>query len=279
MENYNNFNDYNNYNNYNQPNNNMFGNMPQGQYPTPIQKYKGWKIASLIFGILSLLSCLLFFFSIPLGIIGLLSAIIYACCAKKLCAGLWINIISIVLSFVMIFVIVIGLSFINTTDIPVETTRSIEFNNPIQAEDGEELNVFENALLKLSDSVIGKIEENGSTLQGTWELIDYNDEIIEGKEKVAKCTINPDNTFVWSKYGDEENNYVKGTYKIHSLSVENNEWNYYVDFNINEYSIDGVVQTEDPFTEEYDIYIVVEDDKTEAIFYNVNAENYFYSSK
>lgn len=274
MENYNNFNDY---NNYNQLNSNMFGNTPQGQYTPPELRYKGWKTASLILGILSLLSCLLFFISIPLGIVGFLCAIMYGILAKKICFGGFLNLGSIVLSIFMVVLIIFGLSLL-PSDIPIETSHSMNVGNPIETVEGEELNTFESAIVKVADFFIDKVESNGSKLQGTWELIDYNDDIIEGKEKIVKCTFNPDNTFVWSKYDDEENNYVKGTYKIHSLSIENNEWNYYVDLNANEYSINGVVQTE-PFTEECDIYIVVEDDKTEAVFYNINAENFFYSIK
>lgn len=264
----------NNFNDFNQQN--MYNNTYPYQPPIPPEKkYKWLKTTSLVLGILSLLSCLLIFINIPLGFLGLIFAIIYACCAKKICSGLWINIVSMILSVVLFFAMFIGLSFITINEVNNANTQ-LENGATVEevVEDSTILKLFTDTVY----SFIENIEDENSQIRGTWELIDYNDAIIDGKEKIVTCMINPDGTFLWGKYGEEDINYVEGTYKVTSLSIDNGDWKYNITLTGDKYYVNGVLQDE-PYISDYEVVIIETDFGKEAVFYNLDTTNMYYGLK
>lgn len=78
-------------------------NIPSNMNDLQKNNHDGFKIASLVLGIITIVGSIIFnFLIIPLAIIGLILGIIYSAKAKKFCAGIILNILGIVIPIVII---------------------------------------------------------------------------------------------------------------------------------------------------------------------------------
>ncbi len=110
---------------------------------------------------------------------------------------------------------------------------------------------------------------------GTWDCKSfYSAYENDDAEFIVTMKLNNDNKFLWSKYGDEVNNHVIGSYTFEDLEKTNNsgEYSYYnIKLTSEEYIVDGELQNED-YISEYEIGI----SNDEAILMNVKTYNMYY---
>lgn len=78
------------------------------------------------------------------------------------------------------------------------------------------------------------VKDRDDILKSTWEckMSTYS------TTKVVTATFNDDN-FIWAKYGDERNNYLKGTYNISNRQYKNGKNKYSISFYPNYYVLSG----------------------------------------
>lgn len=82
---------------------------------------KGFKVASLVFGIISLvLSFLINLFILPFTVISLTLGIIYSAKKKRICAGIILSIVSILISILIIFLMVLSVHYFAVESFPLE---------------------------------------------------------------------------------------------------------------------------------------------------------------
>lgn len=87
---------------------------------------------------------------------------------------------------------------------------------------------------------------------GTWNCSSYNQ-----KELIIKIKIDNNNKFIWSKYKDNNQNYIIGEYKIKNIDKKDNNKNvYYYNFVLDSNNfIQNGKEKNDQYHKEYDIAI------------------------
>lgn len=275
MENFNDFNDIRQPN----PNPNPFGNEHPNQYDLPPElRYKWLRTTSLVFGILSLISFMIIFINVPLGIIGLIFGIIYACLSKKMCSGIWINIGSMIWSIMICILIAFTIS---NTFTELEEITNVDAKNIIQQLEENENYTVEDAINDFAtgflEGMTQEVEKLATKVTGSWTLSEFNGDMEEG-EPIISCQLNADNSFVWNKYNDRENNYVKGTYTVEDINMENGQWRFRIVLTGDEYVVNGKIKDE-PYSSTYEMVIVESEEKTESVFFNVDTMNMYYGKK
>lgn len=190
--------------------------------------------------------------------------------SKLAVAALVIGIISVILSFILnIFVIplaIIGL----TLGIIGKGKAGIILNS---------ISMIISVIVIICGAVLfsaaGLFDTN--PVKGTWNCKPYSSSSsLSNKDYIVTMELNRNSDFLWGKYGDTANNYVKGTYTYEDLEKTNNSGDYkYYKLNLDgeKYVSDGEVQDED-YVAKYEIGINKE--KGEAIMINVNNYNMYY---
>ena len=201
---------------------------------------EGLGIASMVIGIISIiLSLILNILIIIIPIIGLILGIINKAKGGKKISGIILNIISIVLSIVLfIFFFIMGISLIS--------------------------NFMDSELL--SNPVSGNY--NCASFDGRGASKDY----------IVRLELNNNETFLWGKYNDTSNNYVKGFYTYKDLDKKNasGEYSYYsVSLNGDVFYQDGIKQT-DPYKSDYEFGITKQNGKKQGIIMNTKTYNMYY---
>ena len=235
--------------------------------------------ASMVIGIISLI--LTFIFSVmtlPLSITGLILGIINKAKKGKKISGIILNGISIVLSFVIIFIlIVLGFSFIefifNTIlDSPKVRKEINNIYNDINKDYNDDYNYDYD-----TDEDDEEIDEEKTAVIGKYNCSSF-DGTGPSKEYIVRLELNKDDTFLWGKYGDTSKNYVKGIYDVKDLEKTNYSGNYKyyeVDLDGEEYYEDGIKQTE-PYESTYEFGITSENGKKQGIIMNTKTQNMYY---
>lgn len=230
--------------------------------------------ASMVIGIISLiLTFLINLLTLPLSITGLVLGIVNKAKGGKKVSGIVLNAISIGLSFmVFFFIMILGFSFIGQVFDRV-------FNSPYVKEEINELyddlkddyydydddyKDDEEDLAK--EAVLGKY--NCKSFDGTGPNGDY----------IVRLELNKNNSFLWGKYGDTYKNYVKGTYDVDDLDKTNYSGNYTyyeVELDGDEFYQDGIEQDE-PYESTYEFGITKENGKKQGIIMNTKTQNMYY---
>lgn len=217
----------------------------------PIQKKEGLATASLIIGIISLVfSFVLNIFILPLAIIGLILGIVNKIKKGKKFAGIILNAVAIIVSIIMIIIII-----------------------PIFFKEA-------NGVL---NSVYNKLDYMTSDdyISGTWDCKNFSSSSsIISDEYIVTMELNKDNSFIWNKYGDKENNHLFGTYTFEDEEKTNNSGNYryfMINSEISEYVSDGVSQElSTNRTMQYEFGITSVDGKKQGILMNTSTYNMYY---
>lgn len=232
------------------------------------KKKEGMATASLILGIISLVfavGCIIFvpiIISIPLAIIGLVLGIVNLCKKGTKFAGIILNVLSIVISCIMAFIVFpIVIAAVGVSAFAEEAST-----------DGSDLNKFLNQLYNELDKaqsdnyVAGKY--NCKSFSGSGESGNY----------VVRMELNTDGTFLWGKYGDTSRNYVKGTYTFGDLNKKDGSgtYSYYsIKLDGDEYYSNGIKQSE-PYASDYEFGITAKNTKKQGIIMNTKTYNMYY---
>ncbi len=110
-------------------------------------------------------------------------------------------------------------------------------------------------------------------VMGTWNC----GSLENSTQYVITLKLNKDKTFIWNKYGDEKNNYVKGTFKATDLKKTNHssQFSYYsVSLDGEEFVQNGILQTEE-YKSQYQMGISTEGSK-QAVLMNLTTYNTYY---
>lgn len=224
--------------------------------------------ASMIIGIISLIlsfTCIIFLpivLSVPLAIVGLVLGIVNLCKKGKRFSGVILNVASLVISFVMAFVIFpIVIAAVGIGTLADEAGK-----------DGSDLNKFLNDLYneidrETSDNYIAG-NYNCKSFSGSGESTNY----------IVRLELNKNKTFLWGKYGDTSDNYVKGIYTFSDLEKTNADrtYKYYsVNLDGDEFYQNGIKQTE-PYASEYEFGITAKNGKKQGIIMNTKTYNMYY---
>lgn len=223
---------------------------------------EGLGTASLVIGIIALIlsfTCIIFlpiFIVFPLSLTGLILGIVNKAKKGKKIAGIVLNAFALVIGIItcVIFFAIVGLT--------VEEAST----------EGTSLNKFLNQLYneldrQTSDNYLEGIY-NCKSSTGSTESSDY----------IVHLELNNDNTFLWGKYNDTDNNYVKGTYTFKDLEKKNasGEYSYYnLKLDGSEFYEDSVKQDE-VYASEYEFGITANNRKKQGILMNVKTYNMYY---
>ena len=114
---------------------------------------------------------------------------------------------------------------------------------------------------------------------GTWNCKSYGNS-KESSNYVVTLKLNRNNTFVWNKYGDEKNNYIKGKFEYKYVNKENNSNGYFyysITLNSEEFVEDGKLQT-NKYKSQYEMGVGTALSKTRgmAVLINVSSYNMYY---
>lgn len=219
------------------------------QCGSPLESSKEKKSAlgtvSLVIGVIAvILSFILNVFMIPLAITGI---VVGACCkekTKKKVVGIILNSVSIFISLVMVFIILVVLGIYSTSKLMEESRDA------------------------LADQY----------LLGTWDCKSYNGE-EPGEDFIVTMKLNSDQSFVWNKYQDEENNHVYGTFTYEEepeKSKGSDALYYMIDLDGEEFVNNGVKQQE-KYHSEYEIAVQVLE--RDAVMINPSTYNMYYCIK
>lgn len=103
-------------------------------------------------------------------------------------------------------------------------------------------------ILLIYGKLFGLDQKPVDNVIGTWNCKAFNNGYYEDLDYVVTFKVNKDNQFLWSKYNDEQNNYVYGNYEFKDLEKKNNNgtFSYYsLTLNGEEYINNGQLQTEE----------------------------------
>lgn len=215
--------------------------------------------ASIVLGIIALIFALFcftlfpIFLTIPLSLVGLILGIVNKVKKGKKFAGIILNGVAI---FVSILFFIIGL-IVFATSISTPGNSLYNFFNRL----------YNSLERETSDNYVSGIY-NCKSFDGTGAKGDY----------IVRFELNKDYTFLWAKYGDTKNNYVKGTYAFTDLHKINNSGDYkYYNINIDgdEYYNDGKKQDQ-KYASEYEFGITGVSTKKQGILMNVKTYNMYY---
>lgn len=204
-----------------------------------IKKSDGLLVASLI---ISIIAIILAIFTNVLAVILAIIGIVLGIISKP--KGT-IKIVSIALNIFAIFLVGIIILF--------SAIRDFNFSE-------------KNEEIKENSVVVGK----------------YNCTSFDGYNKkgnyIIRFEINSNYTFLWGKYGDTRNNYVKGTYTFKDLEKKNPSGNYSyynIDITGDEFVENGRKQTE-KYHSAYEFGITKENGKKQGIIMNTKTYNMYY---
>ena len=157
--------------------------------------------AGLVLGIIALVISFSFIgapIAIILAIVGLILTIANKNKSGNRTAALVLNIVALILSFIITFAFVMIIIFAATASDYDYYDYDYDYDSKFSdIEDG-------------IDRSIEKHKTNIEEAVGTWNCKTFND----SSEYKATVILNSDRTFTFGKYGDLENNYVKGTYEF-----------------------------------------------------------------
>ena len=215
--------------------------------------------ASIIIGIIALVFALLcfilfpIFLTIPLALVGLVLGIINKVKKGKKFAGIILNAVAI---FVSIIFFILGFMIF-----------AIQITTP-----GNSLYNFFNKLYNVVER-----ETSNNYVEGKYNCKSFDGTVSNGSY-IVRFELNKNHTFIWGKYGDVKNNYVKGTYNFTDLHKINNsgDYKYYnIKLNGEEYYNEGKKQDE-KYTSEYEFGITGVNTKKQGILMNVKTYNMYY---
>ena len=233
-----------------------------------VKNKEGLGKASLVIGIISLIlsfTCIILIpiiISLPLSILGLVLGIVNVAKKGKKFAGIILNVLAIINSFILGFIVA-----------PIILSLGIFAGVASEAsKEGSDTNKFLNQLYNeldrsTSDNYVAG-NYNCKSFDGSGEKGDY----------IVRFELNENNTFMWGKYNDTSRNYVRGTYTFEDLKKKNGsgEYSYYnIKLTGSEYYNDGVKQDE-PYGSEYEFGITAVDTKKQGILMNVKTYNMYY---
>lgn len=197
----------------------------------------GLAIASLVIGIIAIiLSFSINIFILPLAITGLILGIVNKNKCGQKIAGIILNSLSMVIAIITLIIV----AFIIGT---------------------------------LDD--IWEEDFNTNPVIGVWNCKSFDGSAVSN-DYIITMKMNDNGSFIWSKYGDDYNNYVYGSYNYLDLEKTNNsgDYEYYtIELYGEEIVSDGVIQTQE-YNSEYEMGINEEYD--EAILMNVYTYNMYY---
>ena len=228
-----------------------------------VKENEGLGVASLVIGIISILFALtLNIWTILIPIIGLIFGIVNKATGHKKISGIVLNIIAIILSIIMFFVwtIVFGIAIGKTAE---EASKNVD-----KEKVNKTLNQIYNEVERSTTEYYVAGRYNCKSFDGSGASGDY----------IVRFELNRDNTFLWGKYNDTRNNYVKGTYKYTDLHKTNGDRSYaYYNVSLDgeEYYSDGVKQS-DPYASEYEFGITAVNTKKQGILMNTKTYNMYY---
>ena len=232
------------------------------------KKKEGLGVASMVIGIISLVlsfTCIVFIpiiITLPLSIVGVVLGIVNVCKKGKKFSGIILNIASIIISCILAFVvfpIIVGIGLVGT--VASEASK-----------DGSDVNKFLNQFYNELDR-----GTSDNYVAGKYNCKAYSDS-GEDSDYLVRFELNKDNTFMWGKYNDTENNYVKGTYTFTDLDKTNGDrsYAYYnVKLNGSEFYKDGEKQDE-LYESEYEFGITAVATKKQGIIMNTRTYNMYY---
>lgn len=264
--------------NFNNPQ--IFDNIeiqPQPVSTIPLtEKYKWMRMVALVLGIASISLCWSFGMGIPVAITGIVFACLYKHYTKKFCHSIWLNIFAIILSIICAWLMMFFFMFATVEDIknlPIET--DVETTTEVTTLG----DLFEELETLIEEDYLQESIQNGtSSAMGTWDLKAFNGG-QPGEEYLITCSLNPNGTFTWSKYDDEQNNCVKGTYTIEKLDKGDNNGTYYsVILTATEFVVDGELQSED-YISKYEVVVTYNNGNKEILFYNIDTMSMYYGEK
>ncbi len=224
------------------------------------KKGEGLGVASMVIGIISLiLTFILTVITLPLSLTGLILGIVNKAKGGKKISGIILNAISIFLSIVLIFVylfIGIGIfsAIISDPDVRNELKKGVE---DIEREFDRETSL--------------------NYVEGEYNCKSFDGNGVKG-DYIVRFELDDDMSFMWGKYGDTYNNYVKGTYTFEDLDKKNaaGNYSYYtVTLDGDVFYEDGVKQTKE-YASEYEFGITKENGKKQGIIMNTKTYNMYY---
>ena len=114
---------------------------------------------------------------------------------------------------------------------------------------------------------------------GTWDCKSYGNN-KESSDYVVTLKLNRNNTFVWNKYGDEKNNYVKGKFEYKYVTKENNSNGYFyylITLNSEKFVSNGKLQTS-KYKSQYEMGVgtVLSKASGTAVLINASSYNMYY---
>ena len=239
--------------------NNNTNNNQTSEINSSNNKKEGLATASLIIGIISLILSFVFnIFILPIAIIGLVLGIVNKVKKGRKKAGIILNIIAIVISLV-IFIIL-----------------SILFG-AIKEEASKEGYTWERFINQLYNT----LDYSSSTnyVAGNYSCKSFSGS-GESDEYIVTFKLNKDNTFIWGKYNDIEDNHFKGTYTFEDEEKTNNSGDYryfMLNLKVDESIIDGEIQTissDASIEDEFGITAV--NTKKQGIIMNTRTYNMYY---
>ncbi|MBR4618583.1 MAG: zinc ribbon domain-containing protein [Bacilli bacterium] len=214
-----------------------------------IKRDESLGITSLIIGIIAiLLAIIINVLVLPLAILGLILGIINRVTTGKKISGIVLNAVAIVLSFVVLATIIFLIA---------SSDKTYDFLNRLYNE------------LKYST------EEN--YVSGKYSCKSF-DGSVSNNDYIVTMQLNKDKTFLWAKYGEEANNYVKGDYTFKDLKKTNPSGDYkYFDINLDgsQFVKEGTTQDE-PYQSNYEFGLTEKNAKKQGILMNKATYNMYY---
>ncbi|MBO6195655.1 MAG: zinc-ribbon domain-containing protein [Bacilli bacterium] len=228
------------------------------------KKGEGLGTASMVLGIIALVLCFIINIgTLPISLTGLILGIVNKAKKGKKISGIILNGIALVLS-IIIFLIMIALgvavfgSFVNT----------IENNPELKSKIKEGVETIEREAERQTSS---------NYVEGNYNCKEF-DGSSEGDEYLVRLELDDDYHFMWGKYGETYNIYVKGTYTFKDLEKKNGsgEYSYYsININGDVYVEDGITQNK-PNPQEYEFGITTKYGKKQGILMNTRSQNMYY---
>jgi len=220
------------------------------------KKGEGLGTASMILGIISIvLSFIITVVTLPLSITGLILGIVNKAKGGKKISGIVLNTISIFLSIVLIFVyLLIGIGIFSAVISDPEVRKELEN--------------LERDIDRYSSTNYVEGEYNCKNFDGNGATGSY----------IVRFELDDDMNFMWGKYGDTYNNYVKGSYTYKDLNKKDpsGKYSYYnIKLDGDVFYKDGVKQTE-PYASEYEFGITKDNGKKQGIIMNTKTYNMYY---
>ena len=225
---------------------------------------EGLGTASLVIGIFAIIFSFIFtLFNLILSITGLVLGIVNKAKGGKKVSGIVLNAIATFFSIVMFFVyIVVGVGIIGAVFTEIS-------NNP----------ELQDEIKKGVETIEREVDRQSSS---NYLAGDYNckgfDGSVEDSEYLVRLELGEDYKFMWGKYGETSNNYVKGSYSFNDLDKKNasGEYSYYtLNINGDTYVENGITQAK-PNPQEYEFGITTSNGKKQGILMNTKTQNMYY---